>query len=756
MKLKFAILALITLLTQQATAQYTLLRNDNVPVTNGINPQLYPWAGGLNFSQFSTIDLNLDGKKDLFVFDRAGDRILCFINNGSSGQIAYTYSPGLTYKFPKLQFWVLMRDYNGDGKEDIFTSSNGGVTVYRNTSNPTDGLKFTLETSLIQSDYGTSNLGLFVSPADIPAIDDIDNDGDLDLLTFSLLGSCVEYHKNLSVENYGNTDTLVFELKTDNWGLFYENVNNNSVTFNDTCDNPNFRLPMPQPYTATRVIQEMPDEDGDGSYEPLRHQGSTSSTLDIDGDGDKELFLGDVSFSNLLMLTNGGSAQLALMSAVDLNFPSYDIPVNVELFPASYFIDVNNDAKPDMVCAPNATLNGENFVGTPLYLNSGDGTAHVFDFVRKDFIQGDMIDVGENGMPVFFDYNNDGLLDLVVGNYGYYQAGGSYKGTLTLYKNIGSSTTPSFKLMSRDWCGLSAQALQHLHPTFGDLDGDGKTDLVVGDRVGMLHFYKNIATTNDTCIFNPVTGPLSSIDVGGYSAPQLFDLNKDGLLDLIVGEKNGNLNYFPNTGTTSNFIFAATPANDNLGQIDVIDQTVSNFGYSIPFVYDSLGTTHLLVGCQRGTVFHYTNIDNNLSGPFTLEDSVFAGFIFQGVYTSPTLADINNDGFDDMLVGVSTGGVSLYTGADPLTAINPTPINPTDIALWPNPANGIAYISINSTNTAQSYSLSLYNTAGQLMQSQSLKGQQQYSISLNGLPQGIYFATVSNGLQAITRKLVVY
>ena len=81
----------------------------------------YPWAGGLNSCTFGSIDLNLDGKPDLVIFERFGNRILPFIQEGSAGTSNYTYHPEYASLFPDLHEWVEFADYNCDGKADIFT-----------------------------------------------------------------------------------------------------------------------------------------------------------------------------------------------------------------------------------------------------------------------------------------------------------------------------------------------------------------------------------------------------------------------------------------------------------------------------------------------------------------------------------------------------------------------------------------------------------------------------------------------------------
>ena len=104
----------------------------------------FPWCGGLNACQFGRMDLNGDGKKDLIAFDRHGNRLSCFLNQGGAGEIFYAYAPEYAWFFPKLTDWAIFADYDGDGREDIFTYSKGwaGMKVYRNVS--TEQIEFEL------------------------------------------------------------------------------------------------------------------------------------------------------------------------------------------------------------------------------------------------------------------------------------------------------------------------------------------------------------------------------------------------------------------------------------------------------------------------------------------------------------------------------------------------------------------------------------------------------------------------------------
>jgi hypothetical protein len=78
---------------------------------------LTPYTGGLNAPQMFKIELDGDGIKDLFVFDRYGNKVMTYLFKGGK----YVYAPMYESQFPPLFKWVVIKDYNCDGKEDIFT-----------------------------------------------------------------------------------------------------------------------------------------------------------------------------------------------------------------------------------------------------------------------------------------------------------------------------------------------------------------------------------------------------------------------------------------------------------------------------------------------------------------------------------------------------------------------------------------------------------------------------------------------------------
>ena len=84
----FLLCSIILLVFEQGKTQDFELLKDIPVFRNGIRIQ-NPFAGGLKAGQFSTIDLNLDGKEDLVVYDRNSSYITTYINEGAPGDIKF-------------------------------------------------------------------------------------------------------------------------------------------------------------------------------------------------------------------------------------------------------------------------------------------------------------------------------------------------------------------------------------------------------------------------------------------------------------------------------------------------------------------------------------------------------------------------------------------------------------------------------------------------------------------------------------------
>jgi subtilisin-like proprotein convertase family protein len=888
-------------------AQPFFQRYDSIDVKINSNYIMNPWAGGLNFAQNSAIDLNQDGIKDLFTFDRTGNKVRTFINKGTPGSVDYKYDAYYEGKFPEMHEWCLLADYNNDGKEDIFTYSKigAGMDIYRNISTVSAGLQFQLVSvqqksvfnpsrfnptaasipdggvspawdgtsgsfasrvinvaNLISSNWeltsvclninhpndddlivylvnpcgnkirliknaggsgdnftktcfepimsnvigsaghntapfsgsyapeaGTAawtaflnctspngawflNVGdqtpgntgtladwavtfyspttafpnglvnLYVSAVDLPALSDIDNDGDLDVVTFASGGSFIEHHQNMSMEFYGTADSLVFMLKNPCWGNTAEDALDNDYTLHINCPYTNVSNPGIAQNTS------------DGRSE--RHAGSCQLCIDLDNDGDKEYIVGDVSFDNLTMLTNGGTPRAANFVAVDTVFPQNNnatLPVELHLFPCAYYLDVNNDSIKDLIVTPNASgvNTTENFNSEVYYQNTGTNSAPVFDYQQSNLLQDNMIEVGEGAYPVFFDYDNDGLKDLFIGNFGYFNKP-LFEHKIAQFKNTGTSTVPAFELITRDYDGfdgttspLSSLGLKNMIPTFGDMDSDGDNDMFIGSSDGRIHYFQNIAAAGSLAKFvlaqaNFKNSNNRTIDVGDFAAPQIFDVDNDGKNDLVIGGSNGKFSYFHHRGIVTSGVPVMDSVSNFFGQVKV-NQPGFFSGYSTPFMFRQGTVTKLLSGSQLGYLRLYDNIDGNINGTFNLSDSTFLG-LREGERTAPSGTDLNNDGMSDLIVGNYQGGVAFFKGVASLTTSNDLESGQLwNMEAFPNPVNTTLNIVITSDNRSN-YRFELFNMIGQLLVSGTTSNS-SFSISTAELKQGVYICKVS-------------
>ena len=203
----------------------------------------------------------------------------------------------------------------------------------------------------------------------------------------------------------------------------------------------------------------------------------------------------------MVMLYNGGTPNDATINNQDLNYPSYDIPINLTKFPAAFNLDVNNDNLDDILINPNGVNVSENFNNVHLYVNSGqneDGEIQ-FNYSSNDFLIGSMIDVGSNSKPLLYDLNDDNLKDLIICNKGYFD-NGNYNSKISLYKNTGTLTNPIFEFVTNDFAELSSigsqSGFQSLSASFGDLNNDNLTDMIVGDNNGQIYLFSSVGVND--------------------------------------------------------------------------------------------------------------------------------------------------------------------------------------------------------------------------------------------------------------------
>lgn len=748
-------------LTAQTTQMFERI---SAPVKENGQNLLYPFAGGLNAPQWSQADLDHDLLQDIVLFDRVGNVLLTYINEGSAGAPNYVFRPEYACNFPVLTDWMLMRDFDQDGAMDIFcaalSQASQEIQVFKGYYDG-QGLKFTPQLFKYPPNCSACNAlyifypddnSLFynnfpINRGDIPSIDDIDGDGDLDIVAFSAgTSTSLTMLRNTSVENGLPLSEPQYELYDNCWGRFYENGLQRCLAelscHPDTC------------YLNCAFAPDIADE-RDGL-----HPGATATTYDHENDGDKDLLLGNVAFPCVDMMTNGGTPQNAWMTAQDSAFPIMNVPIDINSFPGTYYLDFNDDGKKDLIAASNNPTSGEDRMGVWYYKNNHSVQGqHRFELQSKSIFQGDMIEVGTGAHPAFADVNADGLLDMLVGNYGYYTYINNQatftNSRLFLYLNVGTPTAPAFELADSDFVGQSqfAPSDYDFSPSFGDIDGDGDLDLLVGSNVGGVYCYRNTAGPGQPMTFSYDFNPMwLSLDVGGsVSAPLVYDLDGDGLQDLVIGERTGNINFFKNNGSSTDPAYPSNPTLPKIGQIDTrVPQEV--VGMSTPAIIQTLDGPIIVTGAQKGHLEAYY-LQGASQDTFPAI-SVSWGNIDEGNRSHPAFADLDNDGTLDMVVGNQRGGLSLYRTelvncSVPLSTATP---NIPDLSISPNPARAWARVDW-PVNTAVRWQA--FNALGQrVAEGESATG--SFNIEVRNWKSGIYILKVEgDGVHAAGRLMVV-
>jgi hypothetical protein len=712
----YLVLVLVVVSSISYSQEYK--RWGSIPVKLGGYYLENPWAGGLNSPQFHDVDLNNDGVLDLVVFDRVGNRLLTFIQTSDiQGESHYYHDFRFQHLFPdNLVNWIAFGDFDCDGYSDLWSNYQSGIVLYRNTTGDTGNLGFELYNNgeLVYSSYdlgnGPFNAPVYCMSADKPSLDDIDGDGDLDFISYTEAAVNLYYYQNLQVEQ-GSCNGPSFKCVNRCYGMISEA----SETFS---------LSMGSDYDCfLNVVNPRINQ---------RHTGGTVTTLDLDGNGIKDALLGDVTESNLAAVYLVDTP-IGPDSSVEINmhFPD-NYPVDVKLFPASYYIDVTNDSVKDLIVSPNSLYGSSDTESAWFYVNSSSSNSPEFFHVGNSFLQEHMIDVGMGAHPVVWDVDNDGDMDIVVASRTYNTSTLTAKSSLHLLENVTIGNAPvEFEWKTADLWGLSSLNFASLFPAFGDVNSDGAYDLVLGELNGLIHLYLNSGTN-----VNPVWGSgliLSDInsvfiDVGQSSTPILKDVNLDGLLDLVIGKKDGSVSYYKNTGTGAQPLWSLV-TNELAGAV------ASNYlgidGYSVPnLVFDNNGLWNMYIGNERGTIDLYT-FDTTFPDQGTLISNNWMN-IQEGDRSSIAFADISSDGVLDLIYGHCGGGLAWYTTDS--TVIHVNNLESEKVMLYPNPGNSNLIVT---SEVKVPISISLFSMTGNLIiEKKNLSN--QILIDAEQLPSGCY------------------
>jgi len=573
------------------------------------------------------VDMDNDGDLDLLSGDYYGD-FYYFENTGSVSAPAFaapiTNAFGLTglgyYSTPAFA------DTDNDGDFDLLSGDRyGNFYYFENTgtaSAPVFAAPITNPFELTNSGYNST-----------PAFADIDNDGDLDLLSGNSYGEFF-YAENLGVissltflapvsnpfglANTGGKDSFLTYADMDNDGdldlisgseygdfYFFKNIGSASA--------PVFDAPITNAYGLTNI--------GKNSFPTL---------VDIDNDGDFDILSGEY-YGDFYYFENTGDAANPAFAAPVTNYFGL---TNMGYGSAPAFADMDNDGDLDL-------LSGDWYGDFYYFENTGSASAPAFDAPITNAFG--LSGIGYYSAPTFADIDNDGDLDILSGD-------GNYYGDFYYFENTGTASAPAYAAPTTNPFRLTNIGYGS-YPTFVDMDNDGDLDILSGDRYGELYYFENVGVVPSLTFDDPRTAPFGLSDIGSYSSPTFADMDNDGDLDLLSGERNGDFYYFENTGTASNFAFATATTNP-FGLSDI------GFYSSPTFVdIDNDGDFDVLSGDLYGDFYYFENTGSASAPAFATPIINHFGLSNIGSYSysSPTFADMDGDGDLDMLSGNSYG-----------------------------------------------------------------------------------------------------
>lgn len=185
----------------------------------------------------------------------------------------------------------------------------------------------------------------------------------------------------------------------------------------------------------------------------------------------------------------------------------------------------------DLACHETPWQFHEGYGKVRLYSRLSDGSLHEEGFLND--AAGYPIDIGDCSTPVLFDYNGDGLTDLLLGTYGPNDYSGAMWPYWRVYLNSGSATQyrfDTFSLLS-DAAGLPIASGSI---RFADFDHDGRQDLLVQSKEIPIGWYRNVGDE-----MTPVFETVETLDLADpllkIMPPRNFgieDLDGDGFLDI--------------------------------------------------------------------------------------------------------------------------------------------------------------------------------------------------------------------------------
>ena len=564
------------------------------PVTDTAGRVLeLPFVGGFSAPRPQLVDADGDGDLDLFVQEVTGS-VALYQRDGEAGGL-----PRFRFRTPRyggldVGEWYRFADVDADGDLDLLAEQPFSYIKYYRNDGQRGAYKFVLAADTLKDTDGTP---IFSDRQNIPQLGDLDCNRRSDLLIGRLDGTVGRY------------EAVPAEPGRP----------------------PAFRLVAAE-FEGIRIVGQQVGPPMPFAPGPSMHGANTMALADHDGDGDLDLFWGDFFEPGLLLIPNGGTCPAPDFRSTPAQFP-VGRPLLTSGYNAPTFGDLSGDGRADLVVGVlGGAYNPLRTSAENLYYLTR-GTGEEWEVRSRRLLP--VLDIGSESIPAIADLDGDGDLDMLLANK--LDPSDLQRSFVYRLENVGSADRPAFRMRAP----LELGKRFHAAPAFGDLDGDGRLDLIMGQWGPRVAWYRGTARG-----YEPMDTALVTITRGSNTVPTLGDLDGDEDLDLFVGESSGWLNYYRNDGGPSRPRFALV--SDEFDEIRLGRR-------SAPVLsdLDGDGDLDLLVGSESNGLALFRN-EGTRTVPRLVRDSEFS--VPVPVLAAPAAGDLDGDGDLDLVVGGAGGG----------------------------------------------------------------------------------------------------
>ncbi|NNJ56811.1 MAG: T9SS type A sorting domain-containing protein [Bacteroidia bacterium] len=329
----------------------------------------------------------------------------------------------------------------------------------------------------------------------------------------------------------------------------------------------------------------------------------------------------------------------------------------------------------------------------------------------------------EFNIPTAVDLDGDGDLDIMSAE---------YYGAFQYFENTGSKRHANFDSPVKNAFGIVPGYGYVSKPTFADLDGDGDMDMLTGGYEGVLNYYENTGSSTNPSFANLVENPFGLDSAYYISFPTFVDLDDDGDFDLMVGEYYGNFKYFKNVGTANSPLFTTVSENP----FNLKAATYTYFSSPTFADVDGDGDMDMMSSGYYGALIYYKNVGTKsapsfaapLENPFALTSTYYIAF--------PSFIDIDDDGDFDLLVGEYYGNFQFFRNSEKVASVNSLEAQ-TELNIYPNPARDVLNLDLSFVPK----SIRITDVQGRTILSPDYRST---SVDISLLDVGTYFIQILN------------